>query len=216
VLLGCGCSSGRPESASITRADLPAMMLPKSALGARALSMHRGRLSGPFSNAKRAASDLDPRDTTAAFTALGRITGYGDAYQVSDSAAEQALRTGKGLLVIDTLVELYRSSADVSRQMQRSVTDLHAFVGKPVKAGATLIRDGTFAVPNVGDAADGITPTFRFQGFRIYYTVVDVRLGRVLASVTEGRADDKDVRADAVALAKKLAARVRRVAAGKS
>jgi hypothetical protein len=71
-------------------------------------------------------------------------------------------------------------------------------------------------VPNLGESANGLTSVFRLQGFLLHYTIVDVHIGRMLASVTIGRADGRDVKADAIALATQLAARVRRLAAGKS
>jgi hypothetical protein len=217
LLLACGCGGGAHHAtAQITRADLAAMTLPESSLGARGADMRRGALSGFFSNAKRAATDLDPRDTRTSLANLGRITGYGVQYQVPGATAQASLQSATGLLVIDSMVELFRSSSDVTRRMQRSVVDLQAFAGKRVKAGAVLLREGTFPVPNLGESANGLTSVFRLQGFLLHYTIVDVHIGRMLASVTIGRADGRDVKADAIALATQLAARVRRLAAGKS
>jgi hypothetical protein len=169
------------------------MVLPKSALGAEAARLRVNPLSGFQTNAKAASTGLDPRITAASLTQDGRLSGYGRAYVVSLSRGENELAGGAGLVQVGTDVDLYRDNAGAAAHLTRSLDDLRALVGKPIKGGATLVRSATFRVGKIADDAGGLRFEVRITGFSIYYTSAWLRRGRLLAGVFEARADPKNV-----------------------
>jgi hypothetical protein len=211
VIAGCGGGGSDGSTQGVTRSQLAGMVLPKSALGANARGMRINRESGYLSNARAAATDMDPRMTRNSLSRGGRLFGYALVYRLGESEFEDALLSGAGLVQTGTLVDLYRDKAAASSHQRTSVNDLLALVGKPIKDGATLERASTFNVGRIADAVIGVRFAVRINRLVIYYTEVAFHRSSLLAGVFEVRADAKNVDAAVVSVANKLDQRIRRV-----
>jgi hypothetical protein len=217
TLAGAACSGGSSSQSTkqVTRGELAAMVLPKSELGAEAAALKVNPLSGFQANATAASGNFDPRVTAASLTRAGRLSGYTRAYRASRSQGENAIRRGAGLVQIGANVALYRDSAGAAGQLTKSLDDLRTLAGKPIKLGATLVRSATFRVGRIADSAAGARFDVRINGFPVYYTMVSLRHGRLLASVYEARADSKNVDAAVISFSQTLDNRIKDVLSGR-
>jgi hypothetical protein len=116
---------------------------------------------------------------------------------------------------VSTSVDLYRDSAGAAGQLTKSLDDLRALVGKPIKDGATLVRSATSHVGRIADGAAGTRFEIQIDGFPIYYTGVGLRHGRLLAGVFEARADPKNVDATVISFSQTLEDRIKSVLSGR-
>jgi hypothetical protein len=119
-------------------------------------------------------------------------------------------------LAIVTKVDLYRDNAAVAGQMSRTLNDLRLLAGKRLRGGAILERGATFRPRRIADATIGLTYTTRARGFNVYVTRVGFRHGRLLAAVSEARADSTNVNATVVSFARTLEARITGVLSGEN
>jgi hypothetical protein len=190
------------------------MALPTSAFGGQAVGLTVNPLSGFLSNAKAANTGIDPRETAASLTKAGRLSGYARAYRGNVSEFESALARGAGLLQVGTGVDLYRDGAGAASQQAKNVDDLRALVGKPLKAGATVVRSASFRVGGIANGAGGRLEV-RIKRFPLYYTMVWLRDGRLLAGVFEARAGPTKVDATVISLAQMLERRIKGVLSGR-
>jgi len=190
------------------------MALPRSALGkdATGLRIHRP-VSGFSTNAKFAAEGLDPLVTAASLSKGGRLGGYAIQFVAPEARGVRMLRSGAGLLVISTDVDLYRSAAAAAAEMRKFAKDGRALVGKRLNGGTTLERFTTFPVPEIAHSAGWRLATV-VSPFHIYFTQVEFRDGRLLALAGETRADPKNVSAAMIADARALEERIKRVLSG--
>lgn len=205
VLLLTGCGHTRT-----LRDRLSDMVLAKSAFGAQAASFGRLRPFGYLSNRKRAASDFDPLVTPESLGRAGRLTGYSLQFGLSEAQMSRALRRGRGLLEIGSLVELYRDGPSVSLQLRATVLDLHTLVGKPVRLGGRLEGLNVVRVPGLGDEAVRLTLVVRVSGVRVQLTEVGFRAGRLAGVVVETRADSKNVDPEVTSLPRALERKISR------
>jgi hypothetical protein len=193
----------------VTKAELAAMTLPRSALGPQATGLSVHHPLGFQTNAQAAKARLDPRITATSLSRAGRLSGYVSEYQDSQSRGVSALIRGAGLLQVASDVELYRDTAAAAGQLTRVVSDCRARVGKPIKDGAMLERCASFPLQRIADGAAGLRYEIRVKGLHVYYTQVLLRRGRLLALVVEARADPKDMDARLISFAQGLADRIK-------
>lgn len=207
VVLGAA-ASGAP--AAIAPSSLALMPLPKSSLGASALSLPLDSDSGVQTNAD-AARNANGKVTAAKLGKLGRITGYELDY--NDSAAH-ALATRKGLLEVTTGVELYRSPAAARNGLafwRHDATNLSTFRALGITASVKA-----FPAPGLPGRSFAATAVLKIPGKpRVYGVAIGFVSGPLIGDVSVTAADAGDRRGYAVSLAKQLLARIRGVLAGR-
>jgi hypothetical protein len=203
-------------SASATAARTPTptqlalMPLPKAQLGAGALSLPLDRSSGVVTNAE-AADDSNGDVTAAKLERLGRRTGYTLDYSDPGGAA---LAAGRGLLEVETSVDLYADEARARQGMafwRHDETDTSTMTAVGIEVELAPV-----AAPAVGDERWAYAGTVFIKGKPpIYGADVYFRRGVLVASVSVSAADAKSVRPLATALARKLDVRIGQVLAGR-
>jgi hypothetical protein len=182
VLAGAATAAGTPD-----RTSLALMPLPRSALGPAAAALPLDRDSGVVAN-RPAAENATESVTARKLARLGRITGHALDY---NDAGAAALRSGHGLIEVETAVELYATAAAAAGGLAFTV---EAF--DPGRLGADRF------------ACDGVV---RMEGKRPIYDVDDrFRTGRLVGDVDVTSAD----RAGTRRLARSLAAKLERRIAG--
>jgi len=141
--------------------------------------------------------------------ALASLAGYpADAQAVEPS---QVLLVQKG-----GFIALLQRQPELALRMLGAMSlHLRALVGKRVRDGAILERGAAFRLPRIGDAADGIRFEISIKGLHIYYTEVAFQYGRLLAEVSEARADPRNVDTALIAVSRALEGRITRVLTGK-
>jgi hypothetical protein len=213
ALAGVPAAAGHPRGC-VTRGQLALMVLPKAALGADAARLVvYSPTSGFVTNRQAAEHDFDPGQSAAALTRQGRVVGYELDYFPGLLPAALALRRRAGLIFIVTRIDLWRDDASAAHSVARLLSDLRRLRGKPV--GGFTLKTATFRVPRLG-SADGVRDAVGVrdsgQGRAgMYYTHVQFRLGRLIASVEVIRADTKNAKRKAILLASALAKRMRGV-----
>jgi hypothetical protein len=219
AVLASGCTGGTTRTAStahVTQAQVELMGLPKSAFGRAAAALRTGDLSGLLTNAQSAAHTLDPRMTSASLTEGGRLYGYVRDYSLTQTRGAATLTRGAGLLKIDTEVDVFRRDAAATALLTRSLTDLRTLLGKKLNGGGRLERESTFPMPRVADASAGFAFQVGIEGFHLYFTEVVFRYGRLLARVSEARADARNIKTALISSADMLEQRIKAVLAGQT
>ena len=205
LVTGSLAATARP-----TPAQLALMPLPKSALPAAAEALPLNRQSGIVSN-QDAAGDATNLVSAGRLARLGRLTGYSLDYA---DAGLSALVRGKGLLGIETSVDLYRDAAAARAGMAFWRADEATFTR--LERSGVEIAFGPAAAPRVGDerwsfagsVTVGKTPP-------IYGIDVAFRVGAIVADLTVTAADERTGRALVTSLARKFERRIRAVLDGK-
>jgi hypothetical protein len=195
---------------AITNARLALMPLPKAALGPDAIALPLDPDSGVKTNAQ-AASDAFGHVTGADLARLGRLSGYDLDY---NDAAGKALVAGKGLLEVETGVELYRDETAAAHGL--------AFWRKDTMRATSLHTPGlsmttaTFPVSGLGPSTFAFSATLKLKGKRPFYGAeILFQVGRLLAAVSVSGAQEADPRPLARSLAPQLKDRIALVLAGK-
>ena len=163
--------------------------------------------SGVVSNAKAAASSLQPNDTAEDQAAAGRVTGY-----IAEYSAPAGGSTG--IITVNSEVQLFESSESAKEAMGRFAADLAEIEGQDL-GGFTILDVEAFAVAGIGDAAGGIRFEAAVQGQSnpIVGTIAYFVLGPIAGSTFILRADDSPAAADAERILRALEARVARIVA---
>ncbi len=212
ALAGVPAAAGHPRG-RVTRGQLALMVLPKAALGHEARLVVYSPTSGFVTNRQAAEHDFDPGQSAAALTRQGRVVGYELDYFPGLLPAALALRRRAGLIFIVTRIDLWRDDASAARSVARLLSDLRRLRGKAV--GGFTLKTATFRVPRLsaaGGVRDAVGVRDSGQGRAgMYYTHVQFRLGRLIASVEVIRADTKNTEGKAISLASALAKRIRGV-----
>ena len=218
LLALAGCSNGHSTAPPVSppRELLALMVLPKVALGPAAAALEKSGPSGPLSNERRAATDLDPLVTVKSLERIGRQSGYALQFGLGRAGAARAFRRGAGLLKVGTLVESFRNKAAVAAAMTKTIDDLERLEGKPLEVGGTLERVRIFRARGFRDHAVALSLVIDLGGARAYVTEIGFRVGRLAAVAVVTRADASDALALTTAIAQRLEARINRVLAGTS
>jgi hypothetical protein len=198
-----------PTAAAIDPSRLALMPLPRQALGPDAAGLSLVNDSGVDSNAD-AARHAGRGVTGADLARYGRITGYTLDYALPGVSA---LRGAHSLLGVQTIAEVYRDESTATKGLAfwRGVTRALS----ASKANGVTVGVSPFEV-HVGDGAFAFVLTYRRAGTPLLY-VGDVvfRTGNLLGAVFVTVSGDAGLRARSVGLAKRLAARMQQVIAGK-
>jgi hypothetical protein len=206
AVAGAGAAGG---ATAATPAQLALMPLPKSALPPAAASLPLDRQSGVVSNAA-AAADAAGDVSAKRLARLGRVTGYSLDYA---DAGLAALVAGKGLLGIETSVDLYRDARAARAGLAFWRADEARFASLERSGVAIAFRP--VAAPTVGDERWSYGGTVTVRGKPpIHGVVVAFRVGTLTADVTVTAADERTARAFVATLARRLEARIRGVLRG--
>jgi hypothetical protein len=205
VLAAAAAGARAPDAAS-----LALMPLPKPSLGPQAVALPLDRDSGVVTNAM-AASNATASVTARTLARMGRVSGYALDY---NDAGAAALRTGHGLLEVETSVELYTSAAAATRGLAFwRHDDAEAALFKTRNVAFTLTP---FDPGRLGDGRFGYEGVVRVKGKRPIYGVdVQFRTGRLVAAVSVSSADRAGARPLAGSLAFALQGRIAGVLAGR-
>jgi hypothetical protein len=210
LLLGL-LGGGVAGAATIATAEQLALMpLPKSHLPSSAGSLPLDQQSGVVTN-NDAAGQATGNVTAAALTRLGRLTGYELDYTDNSFSA---LTKGKGLLGIETGVDLYRNARAAKKGMafwHEDETDFAGLKGSGVKVSVKQVP-----APSVGQQRFSFAGSLTVSGKPPIYGVdVVFRVGALVAVVTVTAADPHSGRPLAASLARKLEQRIGAVLSGK-
>ena len=189
-----------------TNAQLALMVLPRSQLGAVARGLDVKLGSGVQGNAAAAKDTLDPKDTAGGLARGGRIGGYSLEY---DDLSFQGLESGRGVLAVGSSVDVFTSAGAADRYAVKQLADGKRYDGKYVEAGFRLADWRTSRVKGLGPGATLVRETLRLGVTRYHGTLVFFRVGTLLGSVGITRADAAPETRRTVALARKLARRMR-------
>jgi hypothetical protein len=195
---------------SATPSQLALMPLPKSHLPAAAGSLPLDNQSGVVTN-RDAAGQATGNVTAAALARLGRLTGYELDYTDNSFSA---LTKGRGLLGIETGVDLYRDVRAAKKGMafwHDDETDFAGLKGSGVKVSVKQVR-----APKVGQQRFSFAGSLTVSGKPPIYGVdVVFRVGALVGVVTVTAADPNSGRPIAASLARKLEQRIGAVLSGK-
>jgi hypothetical protein len=214
LLAGCGFGSSAPREAApkekVTRAQLAAMVLPKTRFGASAKGLLLYGGSGVTTNAKYASMTIDPNDTAGSLTSSGRVVGYDRTYE----APQFASRTPRGTLTMSTGVELLADTVYATQYLHARLNDYERLKGA-VRPGLKLRNVSSFEVVGIGDAGGGFRATVVAPGLvTAHETTVFFRRGRIVGYAGVLRGSPGDARQEAMRLAVALDDRIQKVLAG--
>lgn len=198
LALGAGAAGAAPAN------PLAPLVVPRAQLGKAAQGLQVELLSGTTTNARAADDSFDPNDTEATVTKAGRVSGYTLVY---GDVGFTALRKGNGLIDVGTSLDLFKTPAQAQAYELKSLRDLRRVQGKNLQ-GVIVERASAFPVQSLGPGAVGLRIVQRVGKKRIYGTAVDFQIDKILCEAVLNRADDKNVNAQVVAIARKLAGRI--------
>ena len=176
MLAAAVLAAGAAATAPATPAQLALMPLPKSALPAAAGALLLDRGSGIVSNAD-AADDATGVVTARRLARLGRLTGYSLDY--ADSGLSALVR-GRGLLGIETSVDLYR---DVELRARGWPSGVPTRPGHEAEAVRRRDAFQPVAAPRSATSAGASPGRSRSAGYPPIYGVdVVFRVGAIVAT----------------------------------
>ena len=184
------------------------MVLPKRALGPLARGLKRDSDLGPIDNEAGTDDTIDPRDTAAALSRAGRVTGYDLSY----SAPRHSSR--RRVVGMSTSVELFRTEKAASKYLSKQIADLERIHGRKLPGGSDAHkRRGRFDVGDVGDEASGVRAIARAGENAVFGTVVAFRRGRIVGSANVALDRELVISSDVERIARDLdERRIKRVA----
>jgi hypothetical protein len=198
LLVGAGSAEAAPAD------PLAPLVVPRAQLGKLAEGLDVELLSGTTTNARAADDSFDPSDTADTVTKAGRVSGYTLVY---GDVGFTALRKRSGLIDVGTSLDFFRSAPKASAYELKSLQDLRRVQGKNLQ-GVVVERASAFPAQGLGPRAVGLRIVQRVGKRRIYSTFVDFQIDKVLCEALINRADKKNVNAQALAIARKLAGRI--------
>ena len=196
--LGAGSAGAAPAN------PLAPLVVPRAQLGKAAQDLQVELLSGTTTNARAADDSFDPTDTEATVTKAGRVSGYTLVY---GDVGFTALRKGSGLIDVGTSLDIFKTPAKAQAYEIKSLRDLRRVQGKNLQ-GVIVESASAFPVQNLGPGAVGLRIVQRVGKKRIYGTAVDFQIDKILCEAVLNRADNQNVNAQVVAIARKLAGRI--------
>jgi hypothetical protein len=204
ALLAYGLLVGAGSAEAAPRDPLAPLVVPRAQLGKLAEGLDVELLSGTTTNARAADDSFDPSDTADTVTKAGRVSGYTLVY---GDVGFTALRKRSGLIDVGTSLDFFRSAPKASAYELKSLQDLRRVQGKNLQ-GVVVERASAFPAQGLGPRAVGLRIVQRVGKRRIYSTFVDFQIDKVLCEALINRADKKNVNAQALAIARKLAGRI--------
>ena len=124
-----------------------------------------------------------------------------------------ALRKGSGLIDVGTSLDIFKSRAKAQAYEVKALQDLRRVQGMNLQ-GVVVESAGAFPVRSLGPGAVGLRIVQRVGKKRIYGTAVDFQIDKILCEAVMNRADNTNVDAQVVAIARKLAGRIAGYAQG--
>ena len=198
LTLGAAAAGAAPAN------PLAPLVVPRAQLGKAAQNLQVELLSGTTTNARAADDSFDPTDTEATVTKAGRLSGYTLVY---GDVGFTALRKGSGLLDVGTSLDIFKSLAKAQAYEVKSLRDLRRVQGMNLQ-GVVVESASAFPVRSLGPGAVGLRIVQRVGKKRIYGTAVDFQIDKILCEAVLNRADNTNVDAQVVAIARKLATRI--------
>jgi len=198
LTLGAAAAGAAPAN------PLAPLVVPRAQLGKAAQNLQVELLSGTTTNARAADDSFDPTDTEATVTKAGRLSGYTLVY---GDVGFTALRKGGGLIDVGTSLDIFKSLAKAQAYEVKSLRDLRRVQGMNLQ-GVVVESASAFPVRSLGPGAVGLRIVQRVGKKRIYGTAVDFQIDKILCEAVMNRADNTNVDAQVVAIARKLATRI--------
>jgi hypothetical protein len=198
LTLGAAAAGAAPAN------PLAPLVVPRAQLGKAAQNLQVELLSGTTTNARAADDSFDPTDTEATVTKAGRLSGYTLVY---GDVGFTALRKGSGLIDVGTSLDIFKSLAKAQAYEVKSLRDLRRVQGMNLQ-GVVVESASAFPVRSLGPGAVGLRIVQRVGKKRIYGTAVDFQIDKILCEAVMNRADNTNVDAQVVAIARKLATRI--------
>ena len=198
LTLGAAAAGAAPAN------PLAPLVVPRAQLGKAAQNLQVELLSGTTTNARAADDSFDPTDTEATVTKAGRLSGYTLVY---GDVGFTALRKGSGLIDVGTSLDIFKSLAKAQAYEVKSLRDLRRVQGMNLQ-GVVVESASAFPVRSLGPGAVGLRIVQRVGKKRIYGTAVDFQIDKILCEAVMNRADETNVDAQVVAIARKLATRI--------
>jgi hypothetical protein len=208
AVLGSG-----PSASAQTQAKNPfaAIVVPRAQLGKIAQGLQVELISGSTSNQRVADDSFDPNDTAASVQKAGRLFGYILYY--GDPGAT-ALRRDRGVLYLGTSLEYFKTFQQATVFELKSLADLRRVRGKNLQ-GVVIERSNAFAVGGLGPGSIGLEIVQRVGKHRIYSTVIDFQIDRILCEAVINRTDKLNVRKQVAKIAQTLRNRIAAYGASK-
>jgi hypothetical protein len=215
-LSACSGGGSEPDWAVLldgaTAADLPLMVVPPEDLGVDEEGLVISGDSGPLDAGHIADDTIDPADTPDEVISSGFEDGY--ALSLVDESLD-SLRNAEGLFTIGTSVSLYEVAEAAQAALEKERAGTEAFTGQDI--GGYVLAASTFEENgDVGEAAYNYTLALNFADpeSTAHLTVVQFRVGQLLATATIARGDEEDVASDVQDLAEELQDRIEGVMNG--
>jgi hypothetical protein len=214
VLLLAGCGGGGKGdnlAADISDEALMSMALAKEELGDEYADFELST-SGVETREERTGGVSE--DEAEDLKRFGELKSYRERYQ-----RERALAEGSGPFTVGVTIYLFQSESGASAYIQDDLADLEQ--AKAEIPGVGLVEDiEHFALSPIGDESLGFRATINLPTEKgvvpVRQTAAWIRRGELLALVSLTRLDEKDVRDEVQALARKLDERIEAVLAGQA
>lgn len=214
VLFLAGCGGG--EKGDDLAADVSDEVLMSMALA-------KEELGDEYADFKLATSGVETReertgqvseDEAEDLKRFGELKSYHERYQ-----REGALAEGSGPFTAGMTVYLFQSESGASGYLQDDLADLER--ARAVVPGAGLVEDiDYFALDQIGDESLGFRATVNLPTetgiVPVRQTAAWIRRGRLLVLFSLMRLDEKDIRDEVRAVARKLDERIEAILAGQA
>jgi hypothetical protein len=184
---GDGDTDWQQILADVTEDDLAVMVLPPDQLGDEYEGLAINADDGPLDSTEIADDTIDPSDTAADIEQGGYIAGY-DLFVFDESL--ESLENGEGVFTAGSSVVMFDDEDGAEAALEKERTDSEGFLGDDLD-GFVIAASSNRQVSDLGDGAYAYTLTFEFASVdsSAYLTVVQVQLGRLIATVTIARGD---------------------------
>lgn len=198
-LVACVGGGGQDLAGGITDEALAAIALPKGELGSEYADFELAT-SGVETREERMGHVSE--DEAGDLKRFGELKSYHERYQ-----RDEALTEASGAFTVGITVYLFESSSGASGYLQDDLADLER--ARAVVPGAGIVEDiERFTLDQIGDESQGFRATINLPTktgiVPAPQTAAWIRRDRLLALVSLIRVDDKDVRDEVRALARKL------------
>jgi len=189
----------------INNDELALMPLAATDLGGEFLGVPIDASSSGYRKSADVAEDtVDPSDSPADIESAGWLISYELRYSDPSLAA---LDAGSGILLGDSELDLFRDDNSARTFVDKQLADFDRLKGQRVAGGFKLTDSSRFEQPSI-DESFGISFKLDFNGKTAHTWDAGFRRGRLIATVSVSRADDRDLTNSMNELAKTLSRRV--------